>query len=99
MTKRVRVQLVGTGQEGDSYRVNLPTYRIVDVDYGAMRAIVDVPDDCYPPAPVGKREKIRKDAKLGPVVVDVTLEHAIDAANWYDEKYREHVSKYGLDVK
>lgn len=99
MTKRVRVQLIGTGKVGDTYRVALPTYSVVDVDYGAMRAVVDVPDDCYPPAPVGKPETVTNDAKYGPVVTAITLEQAIDAATFFDKRYREHASEFGLDVK
>jgi hypothetical protein len=99
MTKRLRVQLLGTAALGDPYRVALPTYSMVDFDKGTMSAIVDVPDDTYPPAPLGKPETVTQDAKYGPVITGVSLEQAIDAANYYDKKYREHTSQYGLDVK
>lgn len=99
MTKRLRVQLIGTGKVDDPCRAALPTYRMIDVDYGARTAIVDVPDDCYPPAPKGEAETVTADSKFGNVITDVTLEHALDAAAFFDDKYEEHVGKFGLDVK
>lgn len=97
--KRVRVQLNGSGKVGDSYRVALPTYTLVDVDYGTKTAIVDVPDDCYPPAPVGKPETVTQDAKNGAVITGVSLEQTIDSAPFFDQKYREQAGRFTLEVK
>lgn len=99
MTKRLRMQLIGTGKVGDSYRVALPTYQMIDVDYAGKTAIVDVPDDCYPPAPVGKPETVTVDAKFGNVITGVTLDQAIDSDKFFREKYSERVGAYALDVK
>lgn len=99
MSKRLRMQMLGTGKVGDAYRVALPTYTLVDPDTGAMTAVVDVPDECYPPAPVGKPETVTNSAKNGNVITAITLEHAIDAAQFFDKKYAERVGAFGLDVK
>jgi hypothetical protein len=99
MTKRVRVALIGSGVLGDAYRVTLPTYTLVDLDTGAMTAVIDVPDDVYPPAPVGKPETVTLDAKYGSVITVVDPAHKVSAAAFFDDKYREHKGKFSLDVK
>src|SRR2546423_15058302 len=40
----LNVRLIGSGKQGDDYRANLPTYRMVTTDYDNHVAIVDVPD-------------------------------------------------------
>lgn len=97
--KRVRCVLIGSGVVDDPFRVKLPRYTMVDVDYAAKVAIVDVPDDCYPPAPEGKAETKTNDPKYGQVITKVDVAHAIDAAQFFDKKYREHIGEFGLDVK
>lgn len=48
MTHRIHVNLIGSGTEEDPYRVSLPTYNIVDIDYTNKQAIVDVPHEDVP---------------------------------------------------
>jgi len=43
--KKVKVRLIGSGTEDDPYRVPLPTYQMVEVDYSLMIAVVLIPDD------------------------------------------------------
>jgi len=71
----------------------------VDVDYGTKTAIVDVPDECYPPAPVGKPETITNDAKAGPVITTVSLEQTIDSAQFFGKRYVNGAAKFALEVK
>ena len=42
---KIKIKLIGSGTEDDPYRVPLPTYRIISVDYKRKYAIVEVPDD------------------------------------------------------
>jgi hypothetical protein len=44
---KLRVVVIGTGEEGDPFRAPLPTWTLVDIDYDARVAIIDVPDDVY----------------------------------------------------
>jgi len=44
---RIIVRLIGKGTNDDPYRVPLPTYVIVKVDYKTKTAIVEVPDDYF----------------------------------------------------
>jgi len=45
---KIQAMLVGSGTEEDPYRVDLPTWVLVDVDYDRMEAIVSIPDDVFP---------------------------------------------------
>lgn len=41
---RIIIRLIGKGTPEDPYRVPLPTYRIIKVDYRTLIAEVEVPD-------------------------------------------------------
>jgi len=45
--KRVKISLIGSGTEEDPFRVALPTYRIISIDYSAKEAIVECPDEYF----------------------------------------------------
>lgn len=40
---RIRVQAIGAGSWSDSYRVDLPSYQSVSLDYNTLVSVVDVP--------------------------------------------------------
>ena len=44
---RIICKLVGKGTPEEPYRVPLPTYVIIEVDYKTKTAIVEVPDDYF----------------------------------------------------
>ena len=44
----LRVRLIGSGTDADPFRVNLPTYQMIDVDYAAQLATVEVPEADLP---------------------------------------------------
>lgn len=95
---RLRARLIGTGDRGDEYRVNLPTYRMLEVDYGQGFAIVEIPDTDHPfgnDAPNGKREM---DPKHGPIQTSLTTA-ALNALHQHlDERYQEHKGKFRVEV-
>ncbi|RLF98527.1 MAG: hypothetical protein DRN49_05740 [Thaumarchaeota archaeon] len=41
---RILVKLIGSGSEEDPYRIPLPDYTIIEVDYSRKIALVEVPD-------------------------------------------------------
>lgn len=43
--KEITVKITGSGTQEDRYRVNLPTYKIIDMDIGKRQAKILVPDD------------------------------------------------------
>lgn len=45
---KLLVPLIGSGKEGDAYRVDLPSYSMLAIDYDAMTAIVEVPKEDLP---------------------------------------------------
>jgi len=45
MMKMVKVKLIGSGTMDDPFRVNLPTFVLVDADYLRLEATVLVPED------------------------------------------------------
>lgn len=46
---QVLVKLIGTGTEADPYRVDLPTWSLIALDYAAREALVEVPATDLPP--------------------------------------------------
>jgi len=42
---KVKVRLIGSGKEDDPFRVPLPIYQMVEVDYSLMTVVVLIPDD------------------------------------------------------
>jgi hypothetical protein len=45
---KIEAIVIGTGNEGDPFRVPLPTWILVDIDYSRNVAIVEIPEDVYP---------------------------------------------------
>ena len=45
----IRLQLIGSGRDGDAYRVDLPTYQGVTTNETTGRAFADVPAVDVPP--------------------------------------------------
>lgn len=75
--KRIKVKLIGKGVHGDSYRVNLPTYRIdykrdtngnpmgVNVDEGFPEDSIDyVNKECYVMVPDDETKEVQGKTKL-----------------------------------
>jgi len=56
---RVKVRLIGEGTEENPYRVPLPTYQIIEIDYERGRAVILIPDDEVKEGRVD-RERIRE---------------------------------------
>jgi hypothetical protein len=44
----IHTRVIGTGNDNDPFRVNFPTYELVEIDYVAMRALIRVPDGVLP---------------------------------------------------
>ena len=58
---RIKVRLIGSGTPEDPYRVPLPTYTIVEIDYKRKIAVVEVPDELFEEVlPDGTRRRSRK---------------------------------------
>jgi hypothetical protein len=44
---KIQAVVVGSGEEGDPFTVPLPTWVLVDIDYNARVAIIEVPEGVY----------------------------------------------------
>ena len=73
-----RVRLVGRGTPEDPYRVPLPTYRIVEVDYEKRVAIVEVPDWYF----------TDEEGRITPRLNVARLRRLYPA--WYEREYEKH---------
>lgn len=90
----VRIRLAGDGTVGNPYRVNLPTYDMVAIDYSAGTAIVNVPDRDLPDdARLLAHLDLTRTLKDKPAP---TMPSAYKAA-WHrhlDRRYREHDGRF-----
>lgn len=58
---RVKVKLIGKGTEDDPYRVPLPTYIILSIDYKTKTAVVELPDEFFIHWDEERKEWVKKD--------------------------------------
>lgn len=52
-------KLVGDGSKENPFRVNMPTYTLVDCNYGTGEAVIDVPEIDIPFDPKDKPKKAK----------------------------------------
>ncbi len=45
---RLLARLTGSGKDTDPYRVDLPTWSLIALDYAALEAVIDVPETDLP---------------------------------------------------
>lgn len=91
MPLRVRCQLIGSGVQGDEFRVNLPVYQMVgDPDYVGKTVVVDVPDAYHPftPAQIATVPKTAAGA-LGQVVTTMPAPLMLLWNQFHDKTWRE----------
>jgi len=90
---KLQAVLIGSGTEEDPFRVDLPTWVMVDVDYGRMEAIVSVPDDVYPLS--GDFDVVKVKDSRG-VDHDIVIPRRGMADVWHaieEEKYPQYASR------
>lgn len=88
------LELVGSGTHADPYRVALPSYQMVEVDYDRRVALVELPDADLPPdrvhaavlaAPFWEHHRVPEELREAAV------------AAWHahlDERYQEHRGRF-----
>jgi hypothetical protein len=59
MTMKLQAVVVGSGTREDPYTVPLPTWQMIDIDYQAGVAIIEVPEGVYPEAKGFTTRKVR----------------------------------------
>jgi hypothetical protein len=94
----IRLKLIGSGEPGDSYRVSLPTYQMIDVDYKAQTALVNVPDADIPETIAPTLKSAAKTAIDAPKVAGMMdMVHAAWGVH-LDTRYEEHKGRFRPEV-
>jgi hypothetical protein len=95
---RLRVRLIGTGKENDAFRVNLPTYQLIYVDYDKAYAIVDISDDVHGVNAEALKSETLVSHETGdhyetlhPTLIDSIHRH-------FDNYYREHKGEFKVEL-
>lgn len=91
---RVHVKLIGSGEEDDPYRVSLPTYSIIDIDYDKGCATVSIPDETHPFSKEDIAAFGKLDHKAGPAVNAMPVEQVGKWHDFLDGTYRERDGEF-----
>jgi len=94
---QIKLRAIGTGTDKDPYRVNVPTWRCIDVDYKNGWMLVEIPDDVH-----GLTET---DLGHETITTDVNGDHyaqlcaacTIAVHDHFDTKYQEHKGEFRLE--
>ena len=95
---RLRHTLVGTGSADDPFRVDLPTYTLLHVDYVLKRAVVEVPDSDHP-FTQKETASLRLATPVGLAVGPLTPAMLKRWHDRLDERYVEHAGRFRPDPK
>lgn len=90
----LRMPLLGTGRPGDPIRVELPTYTMIEVNYAARWALVEVPESDLLPSwddqlKLRGRSDLRKARPMWPLADVLARWHA-----HLDDRYQEHRGRF-----
>jgi hypothetical protein len=91
---RVRVRVVGKGVVGDPFRVELPTYDLIEIDYERRVAVVDIPDTDLPDDAAVRGHLARTQKLSDP---DAPTMPSAYKHRWHehlDDRYREHRGRF-----
>lgn len=97
---KIRVEIIGTGEDNNSYRADLPTYYQSDFDYINGTVIVDVPDHDIPSSMLAEKAgEILNDPKHGKVRIKASAKQHEDWYTQLDVNYQELAGKFRPKVK
>lgn len=95
----LKVKLIGTGALDDPFRVDLPSWTMVDCDYTNKTAVVDVIEDDLP-INFADRPGVGKAHAYGKQAVNkITPALKAEWREFLDKRYKEHRGKYTPDVE
>lgn len=91
---RLRLRLNGRGTEAQPYRVNLPTYDLIAVDYERRVAVVEIPEEDVPDCPHVRGHLARTQTLDAPPSPVMPSAHKHRWHEHLDERYREHRGRF-----
>lgn len=92
--RRVTMPIIGTGEEGNPRRVDLPTYQMISESDDGTHATVDVPDADFPDV---ESFSTGKPHPNGGFEIDLSRAAVADLRAWHDhldQRYAEHAGKF-----
>ena len=89
----VRVKLVGTGREGDAWRVPLPTYRLIIGFPGEGYALAEIPDEDHPKLNEHESATLMHTTD-GPALIGASTQAHSEWYDHLDARYKEHKGEY-----
>jgi hypothetical protein len=98
VTLRLRVKTIGTGKLDDAYRVNIPTYALLEHDEAKKIAVIEIPDSAHPFTLDEITAIPHTDTPHGPTITALPAEHLRKLHDHYAEKYVKPVVPYSLEV-
>jgi hypothetical protein len=91
---KLRLPLIGSGVVGDEWRCNLPTYRMLDVDYVGKVAVVEIPEADHPFIPAQVAALVTAASTAGPAISAIPPALRVAWHNHLDARYTEHSGAY-----
>lgn len=88
------VKLEGTGAENDPYRVNLPDYTMILVNYDAHTALVQIPDASHGLTQDELANEGGQKTSHGLLVNELSDESIQKMHDHMDQRYQEHAGKF-----
>lgn len=94
----LKLRLIGSGQRGDNYRVNLPTYSLLHGNIDRQEAIVSIPDDVHGLAPKDLEHEKVEHTTEGDYYPSLCGECVGAIHEHLDDRYVEHKGEFRLEL-
>lgn len=95
----VRIQRIGSGAAGDSFRIPLPNYTLVTDDVAGGNHVISVPDDDFPPGFIGNPGLAIAAVAAGNAIVGVPPGLLIQWRQHLENKYGRAPGTYNPNVR
>ena len=94
----LRVKLIGSGVQGDSYRVQLPSYQLLHGNITQRWAIVSIPDDVHGLTVDDLAHEIVEQTTEGPHYPALCDDCVSKVYKNLGARYKEHKGEYALEI-
>jgi hypothetical protein len=94
----LRVKAIGSGVKHDAYRVNLPSYRLILMDYEDMTALISVPDEVHGLTEDDLAHEVVRRTSEGSHYPEFCSDCVAKVHANLGKRYREHKGEYELEI-
>lgn len=91
------VKLIGTGKDGDAYRVSLPTYSLILANITEKTALIHLPDDVHGLSEDDLKHETQHETSRGALYPKLCKECVDKIHAHLDETYQEHKGEFRLE--